>query len=95
MQFGVSEKGRVFASVEVRFTFIYKIKVKQFKDAKLNKIQHKVMCGEAQDAKLDTSRVLRVDGSKHRVDDIIPNLLVEANVLDTIFIYVQPRCTVT
>ncbi|WMV24152.1 hypothetical protein MTR67_017537 [Solanum verrucosum] len=43
MQLGISEKGGVLASIEVRATFIEEIKAKQFEDENLNKIRKKTV----------------------------------------------------
>ncbi|WMV41139.1 hypothetical protein MTR67_034524 [Solanum verrucosum] len=43
MQLGISEKGGVLASIEVRATFIKEIKVKQFEDENLNELKKKTV----------------------------------------------------
>ncbi|WMV51399.1 hypothetical protein MTR67_044784 [Solanum verrucosum] len=50
---GISEKGRVLASIEVRPTFIEEIKAKQFEYENLNELRKKTVSGKAQDTTLD------------------------------------------
>ncbi|WMV09491.1 hypothetical protein MTR67_002876 [Solanum verrucosum] len=53
MQVGISEKGGVLASIEVRATFIDEIKDKQFEDDSLNELRKKTGSGKAQQTSLD------------------------------------------
>ncbi|WMV41305.1 hypothetical protein MTR67_034690 [Solanum verrucosum] len=70
---GISEKGGVLASIEVRATFLEEIKAKQFENENLNELRKKTVSDKAQDATLDTGDVLsfkeRICVS--RVDDLI------------------------
>ncbi|XP_047260268.1 uncharacterized protein LOC124893256 [Capsicum annuum] len=80
MQFGISDKDGVLASVEVKSTFVEKIKAKQFEDKKLNTLQNKVVHGEVADSTLVVNRVLCFRGTLcvARVWDLIPDVLLEA-----------------
>lgn len=60
MQFGMSNIGRLLASVEVRSTFLNQIKSRQSKDEKLTKLLNNVVCGEASDDTLDAYGILMV-----------------------------------
>ncbi|WMV29222.1 hypothetical protein MTR67_022607 [Solanum verrucosum] len=53
MQLGISERGVVLASIEVRDTFIEEINAKQFKDENLEELRKKTVMGKAQEATLD------------------------------------------
>ena len=83
MQLGISEKGGVLASIEVRATFIEEIKAKQFEDENLKKLTKKTVSGKAQDATLDVGCVLSFKGRicVPRVDDLIQKLLTESHSL--------------
>jgi len=48
MQLGISEKGGLLASIEVRATFIEEIKDKQFEDENLNELKKMTAMGKAQ-----------------------------------------------
>ncbi|WMV32716.1 hypothetical protein MTR67_026101 [Solanum verrucosum] len=50
---GISEKGGVLASIEVRPTFIEETKVKQFEDENLNELRKKTISGKSPNAVLD------------------------------------------
>ncbi|KAH0683009.1 hypothetical protein KY290_021590 [Solanum tuberosum] len=58
MQLGISEKGRVLASIEVRATFIEEIKAKQFEDDILNELRKKTVSSKAQETTFDVGGVL-------------------------------------
>lgn len=58
MQYDVLKMGGVLARVKVKSTSLGKIKAKQFKDVKLNKLNNKVLTGEASGSRLDTCEVL-------------------------------------
>jgi len=77
MQLGISERGGVLASIEVRATFIEEIKAKQFEDENLEELRKKTAIGTAQETTLDVEGVLSFKGSicVLRVDDFIQNLL--------------------
>ena len=77
MRLEVNEKGGFLACVEARFSFLDKIKGKQFTDEKLNRIRDKVLRGEAKEAKIDEKGVLRIKGRVcvPRVDDMIHTIL--------------------
>lgn len=81
MQFGMSKRGRVFTSVELRPIFLDQIKAKQFEDAKFNKIRNKVVYSEIQKTALDVYGVLRMRRPlcMPHVDDVIPSFLVEVH----------------
>ena len=68
-------------SVEVRSSFIDKIKGKQFTDEQLIRIQDKVLRGEAKEAIMDEEGVLRIKGRVcvPRDDDLIHTILIEAH----------------
>ncbi|WMV59150.1 hypothetical protein MTR67_052535 [Solanum verrucosum] len=53
MQLGISERGEMLASIEVRATFIEEIKAKQFDDENLNELRKKTVIGKAQEITLD------------------------------------------
>ncbi|WMV19197.1 hypothetical protein MTR67_012582 [Solanum verrucosum] len=53
MQLGISERGGVLASIEVRATFIEEIKAKQFEDENLEELRKKTMIGKTQGTTLD------------------------------------------
>ncbi|WMV49538.1 hypothetical protein MTR67_042923, partial [Solanum verrucosum] len=55
MQLGISEKGGVLASIEVRATFIEEIMAKQFEDENLNELKKKTAIGKAQETTLESS----------------------------------------
>ena len=81
MRFEVNEKGGFLATVEVRSSFLDKIKEKQFDDDKLSRIGDMVLRGEAKEAIMDKESVLRI---KERVcvphvDDLIHTILTEAH----------------
>ncbi|WMV40840.1 hypothetical protein MTR67_034225 [Solanum verrucosum] len=82
MQLGISEKGRVLASIEIRPTFIEEIKAKQFEDESLNELRKKTISGKAQDMVLDAGGVLSFKGRicVPRVDDLIQKMLSESHV---------------
>ena len=56
-----------------------------------------VLQGEAKEAIMDEEGVLRIKVRVcvPRVDDLIHTILTEAHSPDTLYILVQPRCTVT
>ncbi|WMV19647.1 hypothetical protein MTR67_013032, partial [Solanum verrucosum] len=62
MQLGISKKGGVLASIEVRPTFIEEIKAKEFKDESLNELRKNIVSGKAQDAAFDAGGVLSFKG---------------------------------
>ncbi|WMV29229.1 hypothetical protein MTR67_022614 [Solanum verrucosum] len=63
MQLGISEKGGVLASIEVRATFIEEIKAKQFEDENLEELRKKTAIGKAQETTLDEHGVLNFKGT--------------------------------
>ncbi|WMV33264.1 hypothetical protein MTR67_026649 [Solanum verrucosum] len=63
LELGISEKGGVLASVEVRATFIEEIKTKQFEDEHLKELRNKIVSGNAQETTLDAGGVLSFKGS--------------------------------
>ncbi|WMV08862.1 hypothetical protein MTR67_002247 [Solanum verrucosum] len=81
MHLGISERGRVLASIEVRATFIKEIKAKQFVDENLNELRKKIVSGKAQDMVLDVEGVLSFKERicVPRVDDLIQKLLTESH----------------
>ncbi|WMV29096.1 hypothetical protein MTR67_022481 [Solanum verrucosum] len=81
MQLGISEKGGALASIEVRTTFIKKIKVKQFEDENLNELRKRTVSGKAQDVMFDAGGVLNFKGRIFvpRVDDLIQKRLTESH----------------
>ncbi|KAH0654669.1 hypothetical protein KY289_032347 [Solanum tuberosum] len=58
MQLGISERGGVLASIEVRATFIEEIKAKQFEDENLNELKKKTTIGKAQETTLDAEEIV-------------------------------------
>ncbi|WMV25259.1 hypothetical protein MTR67_018644 [Solanum verrucosum] len=78
---GISERGGVLASIEVRATFIEEIKAKQFEDENLNELKKKTVIGKAQETTLDAEGVLSFKGRicVPPVDDLIQKLLAESN----------------
>ncbi|XP_055803446.1 uncharacterized protein LOC129872496 [Solanum dulcamara] len=70
---GISKKGGVLASIEVRSTLIEEIKAKQFEDESLNELRKKTVFGKAPDMALDIGGVLSFRGMicVLRVDDLI------------------------
>ncbi|WMV59148.1 hypothetical protein MTR67_052533 [Solanum verrucosum] len=62
MQLGISERGGVLASIEVRATFIEEIKAKPFKDENLNELKKKIAIGKEQETTLDAEGVLTFKG---------------------------------
>ncbi|WMV23973.1 hypothetical protein MTR67_017358 [Solanum verrucosum] len=79
MRLGISEKGGVLASIEVRAAFVEEIKDKQFEDENLNELRKKMVIGKAQNMVLDVGGVLSFKGRicVPRVGDLIHNLLIE------------------
>ncbi|WMV14375.1 hypothetical protein MTR67_007760 [Solanum verrucosum] len=78
---GISERGGVLASIEVRATFIEEIKAKQFEDENLNELKKKTVIGKAQETTLDAEGVLSFKERicVPRVDDLIQKLLTESH----------------
>ena len=68
-------------SVEVRSSFIDKIKGKQFDDEKLSQIRDMVLRGEAKEEIMDEEGVLRIKGRVcvPRIVDLINTVLTEAH----------------
>ena len=60
MQFGVSDRGGILASVEVKSTYVEQIKAKQFEDKKLNALRNNGVTGEGMDVILNAGWVLWV-----------------------------------
>lgn len=58
MQFGVSNRSGVFASVKVKSKFLDQMNVYHFEDEKLNTLQNKMTRGEVADATLDVGGAL-------------------------------------
>ncbi|WMV41588.1 hypothetical protein MTR67_034973 [Solanum verrucosum] len=81
MKFGISNKGGVLASIEVRAPFIEEIKAKQFEDENLNELRKRTLSGKAQDATLDVGVMLSFKGRicVPRVNDLIKKLLTESH----------------
>ncbi|WMV58019.1 hypothetical protein MTR67_051404 [Solanum verrucosum] len=77
MQLGISQKGGVLASIEVRATFIEEIKAKQFEDETLSELKKKTLMGKAQATTLDAKGVLSFKGRiwVPRVDDLIQKVV--------------------
>ena len=73
IELGISEKGGVLSRIELRATFIEKIKVKQFEDERLNDLRNKTMFGKAQDLTLNVRGRLsfKTRICVPRVDDLI------------------------
>ncbi|KAH0729489.1 hypothetical protein KY290_000612 [Solanum tuberosum] len=80
MHLGISERGGVLASIEVRTAFIEEIKTKQFEDENLNELKKKTVIGKAQETTIDTEGVLSFKGRicVPRVHDLIQKLLTES-----------------
>ncbi|WMV18707.1 hypothetical protein MTR67_012092 [Solanum verrucosum] len=81
MPLGISERGGVLASIEVRAMFIEKIKAKQFEDENLNELKKKTVIGKTQETTLDTEGVLSFKRRicVPRIDDLIQKLLTESH----------------
>ncbi|WMV47135.1 hypothetical protein MTR67_040520 [Solanum verrucosum] len=81
MQLGISKRGGVLVSIEVRTTFIEEIKAKQFEDENLEELKKKTTIGKAQETTLDTDGVLNFKRRicVPRVDDLIEKLLAESH----------------
>ena len=81
MQLGISERGGMLASIEVRATFIEEIKAKQFEDENLKELRNKIAMSKAQETTLDTDGVLNFKGiiCVPRIDDLIEKLLAESH----------------
>ena len=60
MRLEVLVKGGFLACVEARYSFLDKIKGKQFTDGKLSRIRDMVLRGEAKKAIIDEEGVLRI-----------------------------------
>lgn len=58
----LSDLDGVLARMEVKSSFLNRIKARQFKDAKLSKIRDKVLHGETKEAVIDNQSVLRIKG---------------------------------
>lgn len=73
----------MLASVEVNLIFLEHIKVKQFEEKRLNALINKVVCGEVEDATLDTNGVLWFKETlcDPRVGDFIFNVLSKTHGL--------------
>ncbi|WMV34016.1 hypothetical protein MTR67_027401 [Solanum verrucosum] len=78
---GISERGGVLASIEVKATFIEEIKAKQFEDENLDELRKKTVNGKAQETTLVADGVLNFKGRIYvpRVDDLIEKLLAESH----------------
>ncbi|WMV42565.1 hypothetical protein MTR67_035950 [Solanum verrucosum] len=76
---GYLKKRWVLVSIEVRATFIDKIKAKQFEDENLEDLRKKTVIGKAQETTLDADGVLNFKGILSRVDDLIEKLLAESH----------------
>ena len=83
MQLGISERGGVLASIEVKATFIKEIKAKWFEDENLEELRKKNVIGKAQETTLDAEGVLNFKGRicVPRVYDLIQKLLIESHDL--------------
>ena len=81
MRLEVLEKRGFLACVEVRSSFLDKIKGNQFADEKLSRIRDMLLRGEAKEAVIDEETVLRIKGRVcvPRVDDLINTILTEAH----------------
>ncbi|WMV50946.1 hypothetical protein MTR67_044331 [Solanum verrucosum] len=81
MQLGISERGGVLTSIEVKAMFIEEIKTKQFEDENLNELKEKMVNGKAQETTLNMDGVLSVKGRicVPRVDGLIQKLLAESH----------------
>ncbi|KAH0652758.1 hypothetical protein KY289_030436 [Solanum tuberosum] len=60
IQLGISERGGVLVSIEVKATFIEEIKAKQFEDENLNEIKEKMSNGKSQKTTLDADGVTKM-----------------------------------
>ncbi|WMV41517.1 hypothetical protein MTR67_034902 [Solanum verrucosum] len=80
MQLGISKKGGVLPSIEVRAAFIEEINAKQFEDENLNELRKKTLIGKAEVMVLDVGGVLSFKGRicVSRVGDLIQSLLTES-----------------
>ncbi|WMV18546.1 hypothetical protein MTR67_011931 [Solanum verrucosum] len=80
MQWGISKRGGVMGSIEVRATFIQDIKAKQFEDENLEELKKKIALGKVQETTLDADDILNFKGRicVPRVDDLIEKLLAES-----------------
>ncbi|WMV25321.1 hypothetical protein MTR67_018706 [Solanum verrucosum] len=78
---GISERGGVLASIEVRATFIDEVKAKQFEDENLEELRKKSVIGNAQETTLDADVVFNFEGRicVPRVYDLIQKLLMESH----------------
>ncbi|KAH0776449.1 hypothetical protein KY290_007860 [Solanum tuberosum] len=78
---GISKRGGVLASIEVRATFIEEIKAKHYEDENLNELKKKTASGKAQETTLDAEGVLSFTERIYvpRVDDLIQKLLAESH----------------
>ncbi|WMV49749.1 hypothetical protein MTR67_043134 [Solanum verrucosum] len=81
MQLGMSDKGGVLASIEVRATFIEGLKAKQFEDENLEDLRKKTVSSKAQETTLDAEGVLnfKVRICVPQVDDLIQKPLIESH----------------
>ena len=81
MRLEVLGKGGFLACVEARYSFLDKIKGKQFTDEKLSRIRDMVLRGEAKEAIIDEEGVLRIKERVcvPRVDNLIHTILTEAH----------------
>ncbi|KAH0689229.1 hypothetical protein KY289_016587 [Solanum tuberosum] len=81
LKLGISERGGVLTSIEVKAAFIEEIKAKQFEDENLNELKEKMTNGKAQETTLDADGVLSVKWRicVPRVDDLIKKLLAESH----------------
>ncbi|WMV40558.1 hypothetical protein MTR67_033943 [Solanum verrucosum] len=79
MKLGISEKGGVLASIEVRANFMEEIKAKQLNDENLSERNKKTAIGKTQETTLDAEGVLNFKGRicVPRVDDLIQKFLIE------------------
>ncbi|KAK4737584.1 hypothetical protein R3W88_001281 [Solanum pinnatisectum] len=78
MQLGISEKGGVLGSIEVRTTFIEKIKAKYFEDENLNKLRKKTVIDKDLQYKEELIAILNRDVHKLRTK-VIKSVKVQWN----------------
>ena len=60
MQLGISKRGGLLATIEVKATFIEEIKAKQFENENLKELKEKMVNGKSQETTLDAGGALSV-----------------------------------
>lgn len=81
MQFGISERGGMLASIKSKSMLMEDIKAKQFEDGNLEEHRTKIAIAKSQETTLDMDGVLnhKVRICVPRVDDMIKKLLAESH----------------